>query len=308
MSWSKVRSYFYLEISLSYLLISFLVDFKNVAIEQIYKHGNISAKGGDPIPAPAKLDDLLEKTKRKLYLFNRLTVVYSDPSATHTLARSANAKKFHIIAALPTTESALQHACQTFQGDIITYDLDTVKIRLNRKFYYMAVRRNMFFELKYVPCIIDSSSRRATISRAQQYHMVGKSKGIIISSEAKDQFHIRNPLSIACLGLIFGISEEQAKCAISTMSLKVLVAAESRRLGKSPVLMKYEDIDTSTSEEESEDSEFSDMEVDSTHEKRKQTEISPGNGKPSKKMKQHWIQSEEFLFFTEACSNSTERK
>lgn len=141
----------------------------------------------------------------------------------------------------------------------------------------------MFFELKYVPCIVDSSSRRATISRAQQYHMVGKSKGIIISSEAKDRFHIRNPISVACLGLMFGISEEQAKCAISTMSRKVLVAAESRRLGKSPVLMKYDDVDTSTSEE---DSEISDMEVDSPQEKRKRTdEISP-NGTASKKIKQ----------------------
>lgn len=256
-----------------------------MAIEQIYKHETISGKGGDLIPSPMKLDDLLEKTTRKLNLYNRLTVVYSDPSATHTLARSANAKKFHIIAALPTTEAALQHACQSFQGDIITYNLDTVKVRLNRKFYYMAVRRNMFFEIKYVPCIVDSSSRRATITRAQQYHMIGKSKGIIISSEATDRYHIRNPISIACLGLIFAISEEQAKSAISTMSRKVLVAAESRRLGKSPVLMKYEDVDTSTSEEDEDDD--SEMEVDSppaTKNKRKQ-EVSPGNGAPSKKTK-----------------------
>lgn len=263
------------------------VGFKNVAIEQIYKHETISSKGGDLIPSPAKLDDLIEKTKRKLNLYNRLTVVYSDPSATHTLARSTNAKKFHIIAALPTSEAALQHACQNFQGDIITYNLETIKIRLNRKFYYMAVRRNMFFELKYVPCCIDSSSRRATISRAQQYHMIGKSKGIIISSEAKDRFHIRNPISIACLGLILAITEEQAKSAISTMSRKVLVAAESRRLGKSPVLMKYEDVDTSTSEEDDDDSEMEvESEVDLTQMKRKrEEELSPSNGTPSKKIK-----------------------
>lgn len=34
------------------------------------------------------------------------------------------------------------------------------------------------------------------------------------------------------------------------MSRKVLISAESRRLGRTPVLMKYEDVDTSTSEEE----------------------------------------------------------
>lgn len=233
----------------------------------------MSSKGGDSIPAPIKLDALLEKTQRKLNLYNRLTVVYSDSSVTHTLGRSQNAKKFHILAALPTTDAALQHACQTFQGDIIAYNQDTIRMRLNRKFYYLAVRRNMFFELKYSPIIVDSNVRRSTITRAQQYHMVGKSKGIIISSEATERFHIRNPISISCLGLLFGISEEQAKCAISTMSRKVLVAAESRRLGRSPVLMRYEDVDTSTSEEEKEDSDDV-MEVDSSQDSRKRKKYS----------------------------------
>ena len=201
-------------------------------------------------------------------MFKRLTVVYSDPSVTHVLARSLNAKKFQIIAALPTTEAALQHACQTFQGDIISYNSDTIKIRLHRKFYYLAVKRNMFFELKYSPAIIDSNQRRATITRAQQYHMIGKSKGIIISSEATDRFHIRSPNDISSLGLIFGLSEEQAKCAISTMGRKVLITAESRRMGKTPVLVKYEDVNTSTSEEEDSDEETS-MEIDSSQDSRK---------------------------------------
>lgn len=227
-----------------------LVGFRNVAIEQTHKHEQISSKNGDPIPSPAKLDDLIEKTENKLNLYNRLTVVYSDPSVGHVLARSQNAKKFHIIAALPTTEAALQHACQTIQADIITYNAESIRIRLSRKFYYLAIRRNMFFELKYSPIIMDSNDRRKTIARAQQYHMVGKSKCIIISSEAKDRFQIRSPYDISGLGLLFGLSEEQAKCAISTTGRKVLVASESRRLGRSPVLMRFEDVDTSTSEED----------------------------------------------------------
>jgi ribonuclease P/MRP protein subunit RPP1 len=181
---------------------------------------------------------------------------------THVLARSQNFKKYHIIAALPTTEAALQHACQTFQGDIITYNSKTIRIRINRKFYYVAIRRNMFFELKYSPAIVDSNERRATITRAHMYHMSGKSKGIIISSEANNRFHIRSPYDISSLGLILGLSEEQAKSAISTMSRKVLVAAESRRLGRTPVLMKYDDVNTSTSEE-------SEMEIDAQDSKKR---------------------------------------
>jgi len=253
--------------------------FKNVAIEQIYKHQTVSTKS-DAVPLPVKLKELAEKTKGRLNLYNRLTVVYSDPSVGHVLSRSQNAKKFHLIAALPTTENALQHACQIFQGDIICYNSETIKIRFSRKFYYLAIRRNMFFELKYSPAIIDSNQRRATITRAQQYHMIGKSKGIIISSEATDRFHVRSPYCISSLGLIFGLSEEQAKCAISKMGRKVLIAAESRRLGRTPALMKYEDINTSTSEDEDSDSS---MDVDSSQDFKKRKN-SPEKGQ-SKKIK-----------------------
>lgn len=225
-----------------------------------------------------KLDVLREKTKGKLNLYNRLTLIYSDVSISHLIGRSPNFKKYHVIAALPTTDAALQHACQTFQGDIITYNSDTVKVRLHRKFYYLAIRRNMFFEIKYSPCIIDSSERRATITRAQLYHMVGKSKGIIISSEAKDSFQIRSPYDIASLGLIFGLSEEQAKCAISTMGRKVLICAESRRLGRTPVLMKYEDVDTSTSEEDNSD-------AMSSQDSKKRKNVTTEKDRASKKIK-----------------------
>lgn len=204
---------------------------------------------------------------------------------SHVMGRSQNIKKFNILAALPTTEAAMQHACQTFNGDIITYNADTIKTRLNRKFYYLAVRRNMFFEIKYSPVITNSNDRRVTISKAQQYHMIGKSKSIIISSEATDRFHIRGPYDIASLGVIFGLSEEQAKCAISTMGRKVLVAAESRRLGRTPVLMKYEDVNSSTSEDEEDNDDDLEMEVDSPQDNRKRKEPETVVKKSSKKLK-----------------------
>ena len=72
----------------------------------------------------------------------------------------------------------------------------------------MAIRRNIFFELKYTPTILDANERRATIAKAQQYHMIGKSKGIIISSGATDRFHIRSAYDVACLGFIFGLTAE----------------------------------------------------------------------------------------------------
>ena len=52
------------------------------------------------------------------------------------------------------------------------------------------MNRNVFFEIKYSPTIVDSNERRATISKAQQFHMAGKSKNILLSSGAESSFEV----------------------------------------------------------------------------------------------------------------------
>lgn len=118
----------------------------------------------------------------------------------------------------------IQHSCQTFQGDLITYTEDS-KTKLSRKFYYVAVKRNVFFELKYSPAIVNSNERKNTIRRGQQYHLVGKSKNIILSSGATDKFQVRSPNDVSNLGLIFGMSEEQARNSIFGLARKLLLSA-----------------------------------------------------------------------------------
>lgn len=234
----------------------------------------------ETLPEPVDLKQFSDKINGKLNLFNRLTVIYSDPSVSHACNRSAVIKKYHIIAALPTTESAFQHSCQTFQGDLITYNISSIRTRFSRKFYYMAIRRNIFFEIKYTPTILDANERRATIAKAQQYHMIGKSKGIIISSGATDRFHIRSAYDVACLGFIFGLTEEQGRAGVSSMCKKLLIAAESRRLGRTPVVVRYEDIDSSSDEEEeNEEDEDEEMEIDAIKKRKNSVIENPVNKK-----------------------------
>lgn len=89
----------------------------------------------------------------------------------------------------------------------------------------MAVSRNVFFEIKYSSTISDSNERRATISKAQQYHMVGKSKHIMLTSGAENKFQIRSPYDVSNLGLIFGLSEEQSKNSVLALGRKLLQSA-----------------------------------------------------------------------------------
>ncbi|CAO1376555.1 unnamed protein product [Diamesa serratosioi] len=260
------------------------LGYQNVAIEQtIYHEKLITGKNKDPIPEPINLDELITKTKRKLRLFNRLTIAYSDPSISFITAKSLNYKKYHLVAALPLTDAALQHSCQSFQGDIITYNANTIKFRLSRKIYYVAIKRNMFFEIKYAPVILNSLERRATITRSQQYHMVGKSKSIIISSEAKNKFQLRGVYDIANLGLIFGMSEEQAKSSISSLCKKLILSADCRILGRTPVLLRFEDVSTSESSEDGSDEDEKKDTTNSTNKRSKSVEKNAEN--PSKKAK-----------------------
>lgn len=259
------------------------MGYQNAAIEQtIYHDKLITGKNKDPIPEPINLDELIAKTNKKLRLFNRLTIAYSDPSITFITAKSLNYKKYHLVAALPLTDAALQHSCQSFQGDIVTYNSQTIKFRLSRKIYYVAIKRNMFFEIKYAPVILNSLERRATITRSQQYHMVGKSKSIILSSEAKNRFQLRGVYDVANLGLIFGLSEEQAKSSISSLCKKLLLSADCRILGRTPVLLRFEDVNTSESSEESDDD---GMDTDGSSKKRQNSLGEKGTETPSKKAK-----------------------
>lgn len=60
------------------------------------------------------------------------------------------------------------------------------------------------------------------------------------------------------------------------MCKKLLIAAESRRLGRTPVVVRYEDIDSSSDEEEDEDEE---MEIDAIKKRKNSVIENPVNKK-----------------------------
>lgn len=87
-----------------------------------------------------------------------------------------------------------------FSGDIITFDpLAGSRLLVNRKAYQIAVRRGIFFEIKYAPAIADSNNRKDMIKVAQNYFTKGKSKNVILSSGAAHEFQVRGPYDVANL-------------------------------------------------------------------------------------------------------------
>lgn len=160
------------------------------------------------------------------------------------------------------TEASLQHCCQTFNGDIITFNTDEKFMKCSRKFYKLAIQRNMFFEIQYAPAIVDRSKRRCIIRKAHGYYSMGKSENIIISSGATNAFHLRGPYDVANLGLIFGLSEEQSKNSLRNNCRSVLLRASGRKNGCAIVISsgkaagEESDDDSESMDEEMEDAEI----------------------------------------------------
>lgn len=107
-----------------------------------------------------------------------------------------------MIAGAPLNENAIQHCCSLFSGDIFAMyfnDDSTNNIKVSHKYYDIAVRRGIFFEIKYSPALIDSTLRKTILSIAYNYTTNRKAKNIIITSGAKLKFQVRSPYDIANL-------------------------------------------------------------------------------------------------------------
>lgn len=195
------------------------------------KKGEIKEKK-DYIPAPVEISkDITDGIN--LNILQRVTIELSDQSSSYKLALSENIKKYDIIAVIPKTLQAFQFVCNTMDCDIIAFEPETrLPYKISRKLYRLAIEKGMFFELMYAPAIKDSTSRKNIISTAHTYHAVGKSKNIIVTSGAENDFHIRDVHDVINLGFIFGLNSNHSLEVIRNNARRLILKAEGRQRGK----------------------------------------------------------------------------
>ncbi|KAL2078636.1 hypothetical protein ACEWY4_026321 [Coilia grayii] len=184
------------------------------------------------IPKPASISDLFDKLpvvqgrSRPIKVLNRLTVVATDPSHFRP---TSEYKLFDLVAVHPKTEKIFHAACMTFEADIIC-----VTVTEKQPFHFKrapvngAIDRGVFFEIIYTPAIRDSTMRRYTIGNSLGLMETCKGKGVILSSGAEKPLELRGPYDIANLGILFGLSEGDAKAAVSTNCRSVVLGGETR--------------------------------------------------------------------------------
>ncbi|XP_072335124.1 ribonuclease P protein subunit p30 isoform X3 [Scyliorhinus torazame] len=144
---------------------------------------------------------IVQGKSKPIKILTRLTVIVSDAAHCNDLRiTSPHTRSYDIVAVLPKTEKL-----------------------------FHAIERGIYFELAYSPAIKDSTMRRYTISNALSLMQICKGKNIIMSSAAERPLELRGPYDIANLGLLFGLTEGDAKAALSTNCRAALLHGETRK-------------------------------------------------------------------------------
>lgn len=178
----------------------FTDGYRTVAIEEVFNHTMVKTRSSSIFPEPTDLSTLRARFKNRLQILNRITIIFEDVSLGHDMKNSLQLKQYHVIAGAPINEAALQFGCTAFAGDLITINPDDTKLlMISHKFYSMATRRGIFFELKYAPAIRDSNQRKDMITIGQNLVANRKGSFIVISSGALQRFQVRSPYDIANL-------------------------------------------------------------------------------------------------------------
>ncbi|XP_007425068.1 ribonuclease P protein subunit p30 isoform X1 [Python bivittatus] len=174
---------------------------------------------------------LVQGKSKPIKILSRLTLVVSDPSHCNVLrATSTNIKYYDIFAVFPRNAKLFHVACTTLDVDLVCVDVtEKLPFFIKRPSVNVAIERGVYFELIYVPAIKDSTMRRYTISNAFSLMQICRGKNIILSSAAEKPLQLRSPYDVANLGWLFGLSESNAKAAVSTNGRAVILHGEARK-------------------------------------------------------------------------------
>lgn len=100
-----------------------------------------------------------------------------------------------------------------------------------------AIKRSIYFEITYTPCLGDSAGRRYFFSNASNLVRVTGGRHLLLSSGATRDILMRSPYDVVNIGILIGLTHGQALDAISTACQQVIAHAEKRR-GKADVVVE----------------------------------------------------------------------
>ncbi|KUF80731.1 Ribonuclease P protein subunit p30 [Phytophthora nicotianae] len=161
-------------------------------------------------------------------------MVYVDLNVRATARVSAGElqrlKGYDIVAAEAATPKVFQFLCEQADIDLITFDVtNRLPFQIKRPLIAAAMKRDIYFEITYTPCLGDTAGRRYFFSNASNLVRLTGGKNLVFASGATRDILLRSPYDVINIGLLSGLKYGQALDAISTSCLAVLEHADKRR-------------------------------------------------------------------------------
>ncbi|KAK2424886.1 polymerase/histidinol phosphatase protein [Trifolium repens] len=162
--------------------------------------------------------------------YTRLTVCVENPLQANALnAGNPILKTYDLVAVKPLNQTVFDIACERMAVDIISIDFSAkLPFRLKQAMVKMAIQRGIVFEVSYSGLIANVQLRRQLISNAKLLIDWTRGRDIIFSSAAPSVNELRGPCDVSNLLLLFGLSKDEAKAAISK-NCRVLLSNALRR-------------------------------------------------------------------------------
>ena len=168
-------------------------------------------------------------------ILTRLTISITSNDFLLHYNKSAVAKQYDLLAInIQTAPCLLALLKSGFRWDILTFTPwkdGMYGMKWTRKLYYECVDKNIYFELSYSGLIRDREERRRIISQAHNYHSVGKSRNIILTSGARTPMELRARPDVSNLAFILGLTANQGVDSVGVTAWRCHKAAVGRRMG-----------------------------------------------------------------------------
>ncbi|KAG7394610.1 Ribonuclease P protein subunit p30 [Phytophthora boehmeriae] len=160
----------------------------------------------------------------------RITLKLEDATTAQRLLCSDVVKGYDVVAAEATTAKVFQYLCEQGDLDLITFDVtNRLPFSIKRPWIAAAIKRSIYFEITYTPCLGDTAGRRYFFLNASNLVRLTGGKNLVFSSGATRDILLRSPYDVVNIGLLSGLKYGQALDAISTSCQAVLEHADRRR-------------------------------------------------------------------------------
>eukprot|EP00792_Barthelona_sp_PAP020_P003607 TRINITY_DN1573_c0_g1_i1.p1 TRINITY_DN1573_c0_g1~~TRINITY_DN1573_c0_g1_i1.p1 ORF type:complete len:270 (+),score=27.48 TRINITY_DN1573_c0_g1_i1:144-953(+) len=218
---------------------SFLLGYRCIALETLFFPTNLTGK--DAIPQPfdkvvsndiCPFHEIINFVHKKPFILHRITIKTDNPQHILLTKRKELIDQYSLVALQPLNLITFEKAAECENVDIIVFNFCHQIDFLKSKVIQKAIRKGIFIEVNYAPAIDDMSVRSIFFANLRNLITITERgrNNIILSSNATNIFHLRNPNFVINIMQNLGLSHQKARETITNNCHAVLQNAYSKRV------------------------------------------------------------------------------